>query len=946
MGLSPEEWQRVEALWPDLTALTPDRRADFLDRHCVGQPRLRLELESLLAADLTQGFMAGPVAVSAPAAMPAGLPEGSALGPWHIRTLIGRGGMGEVYLAERADGRYEGKAAVKLLRAHLAGSTECTRFAREGQLLGRLSHPHIAHLLDAGTATDGRPYLVLEYVEGQRLDRWCDAQRLDVTGRLKLFLQVCSAVAHAHAHLIVHRDLKPSNIFVDSAGLVKLLDFGIAKLIEDEDDCAATELTRLGGRLLTPAYAAPEQIRGEDVTTAADVYALGVLLYELLAGQSPYGANITGSTRIQRAVLADEPQPPSRVVACERQALARGTTKAGLRKALQGDLDAIVDKALSKRPSERYATVQAFADDLRRHLSHEPIAARAQSFVCRARKFVRRHPASTAAAAAVAAVLAVAIAGGAWQAQQIQREARRAQAVERFVIELFEATGIERGAGAHKTTAEELLAQGAARIRDALHDAPHTRASLLFTIGRMYMGLDLADTAIDMFREALRLTTEGSAAAARTRIELARALTWAAQSDEALAQVRLAVSALERDRFAAPELRINAALVLGEAAYRGLPYDDPSAHHAFSTALEMVERHVAGSAQHAATLIGMARVADAAGRYAEAVDHYRSAIQLGDRPGAQVPLYIVAGARQQMGDSLRKMGDLRAAERALRQSIEELIAALGADHPAVADARREMAQLQLQRGEFNEAVGLLREVVDALSAGAGLDNTFQGLIAQLDLANALYQWGDWEAAATLYERVIAVVENREGVAQYWVAAVGRQIAVLLEQRRLDEARARIDMLMPKMVALRGEDNAATQRLRLLDARWLIGAGRPDEARVLTAQLLASQAAQQQPILRANVRIIDAEAVMLSGRLDESAAALQALVDDIAVSAEPDNLAVEAYRARERLGEVLCKTGNLKAGAPLLDQSIEWLTRQGAPDSGWLLRARERRQACL
>lgn len=525
-----------------------------------------------------------------------------------------------------------------------------------------------------------------------------------------------------------------------------------------------------------------------------------------------------------------------------------------------------------------------------------------------------------------------------------EREARRAQAVERFVIELFESSGVERGPQARQITAEELLARGRESLQQSLREEPPTRSRLLTTIGRMYLGLDMADVAITSFEEALDLQKDDARAATPIRVELARALTWTAQNDAALAAVRQALEDLRHDATADPRLPIDALLVLGEAAYRGLSYDDPTAVQAFTEALGRIERVAPGGKRHAEALIGLARVADGAGDFAESVRRYREALALGGAGDARVPPHILAGARQQLGDTLRKMGDVTAAERELRLAVTELVAALGDQHPAVADARRELAVLLMYSGETRQALELLRAVAATLDAGAGLDTTFQGLLVQLDLGNALYQAGAWPESDAVYERVIRVVETREGATQFWVAALGRQIAVLLEQRRMAEARAEIDRLMPRMQALRGE-TAATQQLRLLDARWWLDTGDPVRAKALTATVLASEAAQTRHFLRITARMIDAEAQLRLGDAQAAAAGLQVLLDEIAASDQPQQLVIEARRIGERLGEALCLAGDRAAGLERLQDAIRWHQSQGGDGSGWVRRAEERRRAC-
>jgi serine/threonine-protein kinase len=416
-------WSKLSPLLDELLDLDDaTAQAARLAQIARDDPALADELVALLARRdriEREGFLEGSALGQLDPTL-----AGQTLGAYTLEDPLGAGGMGSVWLARRSDGRYEGKAAVKLLNLALVARGGAERFAREGSLLARLAHPNIARLLDAGVAAGGQPYLVLEHVEGEPIDRWCDAQGLDVNGRLRLFLQVLAAVSHAHSRLILHRDLKPSNILVTRDGQIKLLDFGIAKLLEGERQTAEpTELTALG-HAFTPGFAAPEQLQRAEVTTATDVYALGVLLHVLLTGTHPtVGSDDTPLERM-RALLEREPTAPSQAArqAGAAAAGARAASPAQLARVLRGDLDNIVAKALKKAPAARYLTVDALADDVLRHLNHEPVAARADSFAYRAGKFVRRHRLAVSAASATLLVLLAGIAGTTWQAIEAQRQ--------------------------------------------------------------------------------------------------------------------------------------------------------------------------------------------------------------------------------------------------------------------------------------------------------------------------------------------------------------------------------------------------------------------------------------------------------------------------------------------------------------------------------------------
>jgi len=422
-------WREISPLLDELLDLDRDMRAARLVQLRAEDAALAAVLETLLAehAVVDDGkFLAGSP-----------LPEsdmptlvGQTVGGYTLERPLGHGGMGTVWLATRSDGRFAGAAAIKFLNLALLGRGGAERFAREGSILARLSHPKIARLLDAGVMGAGQPYLVLEHVEGDPVDRYCDAHRLGTDARIRLFLDVLEAVAHAHRNLVLHRDLKPSNILVTSEGQVKLLDFGVAKLLQESGGPgSATELTELAGRAYTPEYAAPEQVQGGDVTTATDVYALGVLLYVLLGGEHPTGGGATTHVDRLRSVIETEPARLSEVAQrCATDTAARrATVPQQLARQLRGDLDNIAAKALKKAPVERYATIDAFADDLRRYLNDEPVIARPDTLGYRAAKFVRRHRSAVALGTLAVIALGAGVAGIVTQTQRATRHAALAE---------------------------------------------------------------------------------------------------------------------------------------------------------------------------------------------------------------------------------------------------------------------------------------------------------------------------------------------------------------------------------------------------------------------------------------------------------------------------------------------------------------------------------------
>jgi len=437
--LSPGQWQEISPYLDHALSLPEEERGTWLQSFRSEKPELAEVLQQLLEehrALADEHFLE-----QMPIRIASGLSVlDQKIGAYSLISLIGQGGMSSVWLAERSDGRFERRVAVKFLRFAMTSGVGAERFKREGEILGQLTHPHIAELMDAGVTPTGEPYLVLEYVEGLPIDQYCDHQKLDVNARIRLFLDVISAVAHAHANLIVHRDIKPSNVIVRSDGQVKLLDFGIAKLLAEDNNPGATLLTIEGRAAMTPQFAAPEQVTGDSITTATDVYALGVLLYLLLTGQHPAGRRLHSPAELVKAIVEGEPPPPSSTTTwAEGKELAekRAANPEKLQRQLRGDLDTIVGKALKKNPAERYPSVTALAEDLKRFLGHKPISARPDTIGYRAAKFLRRNGTVVALAATAILLVIGSLSAGLYVANRERKIAERRFAEVRQLANKF-----------------------------------------------------------------------------------------------------------------------------------------------------------------------------------------------------------------------------------------------------------------------------------------------------------------------------------------------------------------------------------------------------------------------------------------------------------------------------------------------------------------------------
>lgn len=536
--MTPERWQQIKDVLDAVVSIAPSERGAYLTQACAQDSELRREVDSLLAShdDAASGFLVSPLTGQSPRTNRSGGAATAAgrLGPYMLLDPIGRGGMGEVFAAVRADGQYEQRVAIKLVRAGLATPEVLDRFRAERQILAGLDHPNIARLLDGGTTLEGVPYLVMEFVDGAPIDLYCFERRLALRDRLGLFLQVCAAVQYAHQRLVIHRDLKPGNILVTRDGVPKLLDFGIAKILDPLGNTRETTL-----RPLTLDYASPEQVRGEPVSTASDVYGLGVVLYQLLTGRLPYANGVSSSVELAQAITSREPEKPSANIAAE---IAPATTSAVLAGELRGDVDAILMKALRKEPDQRFASAEQLAGDIRCHLDGLPVAARTGTWSYHAVKFLRRHRASVAAAVLVLVTLVAGIVVTAREARIAEANRRRADArfndvrtlANSLIFEIHDS--IQNLPGA--TDARKLILQRSVEYLDRLARESSNDPALMRELATGYgrigtlqgggYNINLGDTksAANNFQKALAIRESLARAnpqSVRDRIELAGA---------------------------------------------------------------------------------------------------------------------------------------------------------------------------------------------------------------------------------------------------------------------------------------------------------------------------------------------------------------------------------------------------------------------------------------
>jgi serine/threonine-protein kinase len=755
---------RIDALFEQALELEGAARKQFLDRVTDGDTQLRNELETLLRlAEEPSPHFDALIGDSRWQALAEELPPSPArqVGAWRLLRELGSGGMGTVYLAERASDDFRQQGALKLIRPMMDSEEFERRFAQERQILATLTHSGIARLLDGGRDADGRTYLVMEYAEGLPLDRYCDEQRLTIEQRLALFVHVGEAVAHAHQHLVVHRDLKPANILVTSEGAVKLLDFGIAKVLAAADDAG---MTRTAVRMFTPEYAAPEQVLGQPAATAADVYQLGLLLYELLTGQRAQPIEDVSPATLERVVCRLEPPRPSvrAAAATAETAAARHTSPTALQRKLRGDLDNIVLKALRKAPERRYASAAELVDDIKRWQQGRPVRARPETFGYRTSKFVRRHPFGVTGAAAAAVLLVAYAVTVTLQADTIARErdraraeATKAQQVKALVLRLFEGADPQQSGGA-QLTARELLDRGWAGIESELPDQPEVRIELLDTVGEAYRQLGLYERAQPLFDEALETA---SPLAAEYPLLLARALRSRGRLhsdlgayDQAEEQLQSALDRYRRIR-GSPDAELATTLSdLGLLQFRMSDLDAAERHHRDALAMRrqlFEEEHV----DVADSLDKLGTVLRHQGDYAGAEPLLSQALSLRRR--------LLPATHPQLAHSLSNLaltrvnlGEYDSADALYREAQTVMRQSRGERHPLVAMVMNNHALLLQARRDFPAAERLLREALSIRREALGEQHPEVAMNLN-DLGLALSGAGDFEGAETYYRQALA-----------------------------------------------------------------------------------------------------------------------------------------------------------------------------------------------
>jgi serine/threonine-protein kinase len=821
------DWRRIEEVFLAALEQPADKRAAFVQEACGDNAPLRGEVIAMLRSHEDTGdFMERP-AYQENAQLLVGqegaLKIGEQIGHYRILSLLGEGGMGEVYLAEDLSlGR---KVAVKLVRPGFGGANLLRQFQREERILAGLTHPNIARLYGGAVTPNGVPYFVMEYVEGERLDSYCDSRRLGLRERLELFRKICAAVSYAHRHLVIHRDLKPANIRVGPDDEPKLLDFGIAKLL-DEENAATPEQTVTLSSAMTPDYASPEQLRGEPMTTATDVYSLGVILFELLTNQKPYPTKSRSISEVSRAITDQVPTRPSTAAA------SGGSSNFEIRnpRMLRGDLDNIVLTAIRKEPTRRYSSVGQFSEDIRRHLEGLPIVARKDTVGYRATKFVQRNRIAVAAAAIVVLAIVAGLIVSLWQARQARAQRDVAQRINTFLQDVLGAAAPEVKGIDVKVS--DLLNDASTRAKTELASQPNVMADVLMTLGRTYISLTepvKAETDLRAGLEAsLKAHGELHPTTAMTMGWLGLALAYRGKAEEG---EKISRKAVELQRTLHPKGHEDLGVSLYALGLNLINKNEPkAARPILQEAVELIRKHLGdNTGYHMTSLVMLATAEQGAGDVEAAEKLFRQAIDTGNRVPARYRVFL-AQAQAYLGGLLTNKGALAEAEAVLRQS-EALYRELfgGEANANVGTIKGQLGFLYFLQGDYARAEDESRKALDPLRKSLGAENTVT-LSAQVTLGLALTRLDRAAEGEPYLREAVAVREKLAPKGDFIIAHTSSMLGeCLTAQKRFAEAEPLLVNGYNDLKAKVGDQNRRTidarQRLAKLYDDW----GKPEQA---------------------------------------------------------------------------------------------------------------------
>jgi len=944
MRITAEQWTVLSRLFDQAMELPQETRGSWVESLDQLDAGLKSDLRALLerhARIETSDFLgtlpkfrpAGDVAIEA--TEPDGLLAGTPVGSYVIEQEIGRGGMGVVWRARRADGLVKRPVALKLLRTGFSSKELLARFARERDILAALEHPNIARLYDAGVTAAGQPFLALQYVEGTPISDYCETHRLSIDGRVSLFRQVLVAVQYAHSHLVIHRDLKPSNMLVTGAGQVQLLDFGIAKLLLPEGT-GTTPLTEFGSRALTLDYAAPEQISGGTITTATDVYSLGVVLYELLAGRRPYRLTRDSRGALEDAILSAEPRKPSEVVCDKKQAApdGAGSTARQRSRVLRGDLDTIVLKALKKSPADRYNTIDAFAADIDNYLGDRPVLARPDTVLYRTRKFLERNALLAASVAAVPVALATGLAVALWQTDKAREHAHRAEtqaqiatAVQTFVLDLFHANSIEQPdpLKAQQTTARELLDLGATQIERDLKDAPEARLRALKMLADTYTELRMTEKAVALNHErvaaARSLYGVDSVEVAYALVDLSDNLQTSKAVSERAAVLREAARILDlhhengsnaRGRL----LRQLAQLTLDQDPASSLRYIDQAValYRERREPLELVRALMAQG-------VTLDRVENRLGAVAALSEAAQACDALQSVCAGEVPrLYSY------LGDARGELGEIPTAESAYRRAFGSALAREGPDHADTIQTELRLGQMLFDTARTSEGLQMLQSALDRAIRARGEDDSFHVPNVRVIYGYRLMQVGMLEEGLAAAQNAVSIHRKYRPNSTSLASWLDIEAYALDGLARPADAETRSAEAAALLVSLAPADSMRRDHARF-NVEHLLGVGRIAEAAELVSQANLHSTLKPGLLTRFELAevLLVAECARVSGDAEHAAAIARGVRQAIQADAARRYFAVPEAKAALIESKALLTLRRASEALPLAQAAVTGLS---------------------
>lgn len=875
-------WLKIQSLFEQLIDTGDGERAVRLARACGDDLELRSSVESLLKSDAR---LEDPLLNAIGNAAESLLEDhqdrliGTRIGPYRVVSILGYGGMSTVYRGERDDAQYQQTVAIKVLQHATLHPRLRSRLHSERHILATLDHPSIARLIDSGDLEDGTPYLIMEHVDGRSIDGYCDTRTLFVRERLELFIQVCAAVQYAHRNLVVHRDIKPSNISVTDAGVPKLLDFGIAKLLAPDSLSHTLPVTRLQERMLTPENAAPEQVLGRPITTATDIYALGVLLYQLLTGRSPYRLLSYSQLQLERAICMDDPVRPSQMVVsklsgetqADRSRISdrRGLSPQRLRGRLSGDLDAIISMAMRKEPDRRYPSVEALGDDLSRHLLGQPVRARQGDWRYNTAKFLRRHVFAVAGVGAVFLGLAFFAGVMFWQNHRIElaryataQERDRAQQVSAFLVDVFSKADPFNAQG-KEPTAKDLLDRGAEKISGNITLQPEVRAQLLESIGLAYRRQGLPERAIPLFEQSLAIRRQerplDNSHIAVALANLARALADGGHLISAEADLQQAVDLSERG---GESQSIETADILVQFGNFALDAKSDPRHAArlFGKALD-IYRNALGSQnlQAAAALNGLAAAAVWTDDYPLAERYQREALAIFQTTVSRNHPDNAAGLAT-LGYILTQRDKYAEAEQVLNEALQIERDVFGPDNQRIAATEADLGILYDREGDTRRAIAATQTALQITRDHLSPVHYLNGYYLDA-LANLYLKANDLPTAETDARQALAIYAQALPARHLYVATTRQLLGeVLMRRGSLAAAETELNIALDINAALAGPDSWRAARSQaslgwLLIARDKAAEGEPMLA-AARSRLLTTVGPKHPATQQATARLVE------------------------------------------------------------------------------------------